>query len=218
MLHLNLVEELNRNYEEFNLKFELFPTPKVPYSKFILKENSERKKEFLDWFEFHDKIVEKLQHPVQEFQKNQIKTINTSKRKEMETDFDEIPFPLCLDYYTNSKDEKWKFIKDSSRKYFNRLISNPQESVVSILGRNFLIPKNSSFFLSSISNGKFFLKQLNCKKFQLIIMDPPWQNKSVNRGNQYQQFNHEKLLQIPFSQLKDETKGGYIAVFYYYLI
>jgi hypothetical protein len=211
MIQLNLIQELNRNYEEFNLKFELFPTPKVPYSKFVLKE-TERKKEFLEWFEFHDKIVEKLQNPIKEFQNNQILTSKTIKRKEFESNFDEIPFPLCLEYYTKSSEEKWKFIKNSSQKYFNQLICNQNESIISILGRNFLIPKNSSFFLSSISNGKEFLNQLNCKKFQFIFMDPPWQNKSVNRGNQYQQFNHENLLNIPFNQLKDEYKGGYIAV------
>lgn len=41
-------------------------------------------------------------------------------------------------------------------------------------------------------------------RFNLIVMDPPWQNKSVARGKQYATFHHAELLKIDISALADE--------------
>lgn len=40
-------------------------------------------------------------------------------------------------------------------------------------------------------------------RFQLIVMDPPWVNKSVERGKQYATFHHTELLKVDVPALAD---------------
>eukprot|EP01080_Neovahlkampfia_damariscottae_P001828 gene1828-970_t len=214
-IFLNINEELNKNYDKYKLKVDLFPSPLQAYNKFVSK-NSERHEEFKDWFNFHDKIIEKLEPPLLEFQKEfktEINSVETQENTKNVQKVEEIPFSLCLDFYTQQQ-QTWNYFQhlNSSQKFFNNLIKNEKETVLNILNREFLIPKNCSFFISDISNSQNFLNQLGQQRFEFIIMDPPWENKSVNRSNHYNQFNHLDLFQIPVTKIIDQEKGGYLAI------
>ncbi|GLE04369.1 hypothetical protein PINS_up013299 [Pythium insidiosum] len=43
-------------------------------------------------------------------------------------------------------------------------------------------------------------------KFQLIVMDPPWENKSVRRGRQYATFHHTDLSKIDLPSIVDDSE------------
>lgn len=74
--------------------------------------------------------------------------------------------------------------------------------VISALGTKFLFPAMSRFFLSDIS-------ELSClanegKKYDLIVIDPPWENKSVKRSKQYQSLSLGQIKSIPVPELAVE--------------
>jgi hypothetical protein len=77
--------------------------------------------------------------------------------------------------------------------FFNKLVHNndTNESTVAAGGLTFILPPNSSFLIGNIfellkpspSKDQLHIDQDNHdpRKFDLIIMDPPWHSKSVSR-------------------------------------
>ena len=63
----------------------------------------------------------------------------------------------------------------------NRPISIKFNLELKIQKSSYLLPANSTFIACDVKNlGKFRLA-----KFDIVYMDPPWQNKSVQRGSKY---------------------------------
>ena len=80
--------------------------------------------------------------------------------------------------------------------------------------RQYLIPSQSTFVLSSIEHGMDGLG-MAAARFDLILMDPPWSNRSVRRAATYK--SHEQQREDPFLQtlpvLKNHLKpDGLVAV------
>uniref|UniRef100_A0A8C7B282 Methyltransferase 4, N6-adenosine n=1 Tax=Neovison vison TaxID=452646 RepID=A0A8C7B282_NEOVI len=66
---------------------------------------------------------------------------------------------------------------------FSRVVENNSSitKMITLMGQNYLVPPKSSFLLSDIS---CMHPLLNCRKtYDVIVIDPPWQNKSVKRSN-----------------------------------
>lgn len=72
---------------------------------------------------------------------------------------------------------------------------------------NFLFPQNSMFFSKDISDME---KHLSGKKYDLILLDPPWWNKYIRRkrkkaGDAYDMLFNEDVKNLPVeSLLKDD--------------
>ncbi|XP_005372720.1 PREDICTED: methyltransferase-like protein 4 isoform X2 [Chinchilla lanigera] len=84
---------------------------------------------------------------------------------------------------------------------FSRFVENNSSfsKMITLMGQKYLLPPNSSFLLSDIS---CMQPLLNCgKTFDVIVMDPPWQNKSVKRSNRYSYLSPLQIQQIPVPQL-----------------
>ncbi|KAK2094593.1 Methyltransferase-like protein 4 [Saguinus oedipus] len=66
---------------------------------------------------------------------------------------------------------------------FLRVIENNSSftKVITLMGQKYLLPPKSSFLLSDISCMQPLLNYR--KTFDVIVIDPPWQNKSVKRSN-----------------------------------
>ncbi|XP_062986671.1 N(6)-adenine-specific methyltransferase METTL4 isoform X2 [Elgaria multicarinata webbii] len=71
--------------------------------------------------------------------------------------------------------------------------------IITLMGQKYLFPPNSAFLLSDIS----FMQPLldYNKKFDIIVIDPPWENKSVKRSNRYSYLSHWQIKQIPIPAL-----------------
>ncbi|KAF7246312.1 Methyltransferase-like protein 4 [Varanus komodoensis] len=71
--------------------------------------------------------------------------------------------------------------------------------IITLMGQKYLFPPKSAFLLSDIS----FIQPLldYNKKFGIIVIDPPWENKSVKRSNRYGYLSHWQIKQIPVPAL-----------------
>ncbi|KAI8903438.1 MT-A70-domain-containing protein [Powellomyces hirtus] len=93
---------------------------------------------------------------------------------------------------------------------FNTVVSNPSTGckTMSLFGHSYIIPAQSSFIMSDLAKAPRLLNTLD--PFDLIVMDPPWPNKSVRRAGQYGDIDVYDLFQIPLKNLL--ASGGYVAV------
>ncbi|XP_049756979.1 N(6)-adenine-specific methyltransferase METTL4 isoform X1 [Elephas maximus indicus] len=84
---------------------------------------------------------------------------------------------------------------------FSRVVENNSSftKMITLMGQKYLLPPKSSFLLSDIS---CMQPLLNCrKKYDVIVIDPPWQNKSVKRSNRYSYLSPMQIKQIPVPQM-----------------
>ncbi|XP_048364200.1 N(6)-adenine-specific methyltransferase METTL4 isoform X2 [Sphaerodactylus townsendi] len=71
--------------------------------------------------------------------------------------------------------------------------------LITLMGHTYLFPPQSSFLLSDISCMQPLLNYN--KKFGVIVIDPPWENKSVKRSNRYSYLSPWQIKQIPVPAL-----------------
>ncbi|NWX22469.1 METL4 protein, partial [Aegotheles bennettii] len=71
--------------------------------------------------------------------------------------------------------------------------------IVVLMGQKYLVPPKSSFLLSDISCLQPLLNYK--KKYGVIVIDPPWENKSVKRSNRYSFLSSWQIKQIPVPAL-----------------
>ncbi|XP_078574262.1 uncharacterized protein LOC144860761 isoform X2 [Branchiostoma floridae x Branchiostoma japonicum] len=90
---------------------------------------------------------------------------------------------------------------EESRDIFNRLvlIDSNQAIIKCLLGSRYLLPPRSSFLMSDITRMEPLLQ--GGLKYHLIVMDPPWENKSVKRGKKYESLSPWQLFQLPIPSL-----------------
>ena len=82
-----------------------------------------------------------------------------------------------------------------------RVVTNSSESciVINALGARFLIPPHSTFFMSDIKDiGK--LMNLG-QRYDLIVIDPPWSNKSVKRARNYKALPFQSIKSLPIQSI-----------------
>ncbi|CAH0522470.1 unnamed protein product [Peronospora belbahrii] len=94
-----------------------------------------------------------------------------------------------------SKASKEKVLDDGSI-HFN---ATNYLQVAVVNNTKIILPAGSSFAQRDVRE----LRQISLEKFKLIVMDPPWQNKSVLRGKQYGMFDHTDLLAIDIPHIAD---------------
>ncbi|XP_078414675.1 N(6)-adenine-specific methyltransferase METTL4 [Cetorhinus maximus] len=82
----------------------------------------------------------------------------------------------------------------------SRLIENGSDCarIVTLMGQRYLLPPRSSFLLSDIS---CIEPLLGYKKYDVITLDPPWENKSVKRSKGYSYLFPWQIQQIPVPAL-----------------
>ncbi|XP_053848801.1 N(6)-adenine-specific methyltransferase METTL4 isoform X3 [Vidua macroura] len=71
--------------------------------------------------------------------------------------------------------------------------------IIVLMGQKYLVPPKSSFLLSDISCLQPLLNYK--KKYDVIVIDPPWENKSVKRSNRYSYLSSWQIKQIPVPAL-----------------
>ncbi|RLN74383.1 hypothetical protein BBJ28_00020219 [Nothophytophthora sp. Chile5] len=69
-------------------------------------------------------------------------------------------------------------------------------------GGSVVLPAGACFALRDVRE----LHQLPLGKHQLIVLDPPWENKSVARAKRYATFHHTELLKIDVRHIADEQE------------
>ncbi|XP_067133908.1 N(6)-adenine-specific methyltransferase METTL4 isoform X2 [Centruroides vittatus] len=72
------------------------------------------------------------------------------------------------------------------------------------LGKKYIIPDRTRFLLGDLSQIENLIKNTK-NKFDVILMDPPWFNKSIKRKKSYHMLRNEDLLNIPIPQLANSN-------------
>ncbi|KAI7849734.1 MT-A70-domain-containing protein [Circinella umbellata] len=98
---------------------------------------------------------------------------------------------------------------------FHKVIRNPSVDYCTMLkldSNNYLIPPRSEFLMSDLTTGMTDLVSYveQAGKRDLIVMDPPWPNKSVRRSSKYETQDIYDLFQIPIPELL--APQGIVAV------
>uniref|UniRef100_A0A3Q3AS12 Methyltransferase 4, N6-adenosine n=1 Tax=Kryptolebias marmoratus TaxID=37003 RepID=A0A3Q3AS12_KRYMA len=83
---------------------------------------------------------------------------------------------------------------------FSQVTENKEDwaAVVTMMGEEYVIPPNTAFLLSDFTR---IQPLVQCKKFDLIVIDPPWENKSVKRSRRYSFLPSTQLKRLPVPQL-----------------
>nr|XP_057916191.1 N(6)-adenine-specific methyltransferase METTL4 isoform X2 [Doryrhamphus excisus] len=84
---------------------------------------------------------------------------------------------------------------------FSRVTENTSKwaAVVPLMGEEYVIPPHAAFLLSDFSRMQPLLR---CgRKFDVIVMDPPWENKSVKRSRRYRSLPSSQLKRLPLPDL-----------------
>ncbi|KAM3843328.1 N(6)-adenine-specific methyltransferase METTL4 [Diretmus argenteus] len=84
---------------------------------------------------------------------------------------------------------------------FSRITENSTDwaMVVSLMGERYVIPPHAAFFLSDFTRMQPLVHY--GKKFELIVMDPPWENKSLKRSRRYSSLPSSQLKRLPIPLL-----------------
>ncbi|XP_067948831.1 N(6)-adenine-specific methyltransferase METTL4-like [Watersipora subatra] len=87
----------------------------------------------------------------------------------------------------------------------NLIESNCVDNIsLRLQGRKFLIPTNSSFLMSDILGLQEFSQTFD-RKFNFLIVDPPWENKSARRKKVYKRLNNTEFLELPIKRMSAEN-------------
>ncbi|KAJ3167788.1 Methyltransferase-like protein 4 [Geranomyces variabilis] len=95
---------------------------------------------------------------------------------------------------------------------FHAIVQNNSDAckTLNVLNHSYIIPPYSDFITSDLCRAPQTLRTLD--PFDLIVMDPPWPNKSVQRAGSYDEIDVYDLFKIPGKRLV--RPGGYVAVWF----
>ena len=103
-------------------------------------------------------------------------------------------------------DDDLKCSKISIDELSGRVVINSRKdwSVIKFSEVHFAIPQNCIFLLSDIAELQTLVNYIQCdsnRKYDCIILDPPWENRSAIRSHKYQWLSEHDLLQLPLPKL-----------------
>jgi hypothetical protein len=83
-----------------------------------------------------------------------------------------------------------------------KVVTNPTATtqVVGVGAAQFAVPSNATFVCADLMHGTRLLRGLD-RVYDVIVLDPPWENKSARRGNKYNTLPNDALFQIPLPTL-----------------
>ncbi|XP_041823550.1 N(6)-adenine-specific methyltransferase METTL4 isoform X2 [Melanotaenia boesemani] len=80
---------------------------------------------------------------------------------------------------------------------FSRVTENKEDwaAAVTLMGEEYVIPPHTAFLLSDFTRIQPLISY--GRRFNLIVMDPPWENKSVKRSRRYSSLPSSQLKRLP---------------------
>ena len=82
-----------------------------------------------------------------------------------------------------------------------RVVTNSTKNwaIIKHLGAHFVIPQNCTFLLSDITEFQTlvdYVQGSSHRKYDCVVLDPPWENRSAIRSHKYQWLSERDLLQL----------------------
>ncbi|KAK4274760.1 hypothetical protein QN277_017941 [Acacia crassicarpa] len=96
---------------------------------------------------------------------------------------------------------------------FNNLIANETTDDVEaeFLNNHYLIPRESCFYMSDVGQIHNMVPADADSGFNLIVVDPPWENASAHQKSRYATLPNRYFLSLPIMQLT-HTEGALVAL------
>ena len=81
---------------------------------------------------------------------------------------------------------------------FGHVITNQESCDITItaLGVRFLVPAKSSFLLSDMSKIELLTVSHDAPQYSLLVMDPPWENRSAIRGKKLVPMKYGVIVHV----------------------
>ncbi|KAM3928599.1 N(6)-adenine-specific methyltransferase METTL4 [Leptodactylus fuscus] len=110
----------------------------------------------------------------------------------------DMPYVYFPEYTVHVLDTGNPFSQDGD--FLSNITENAtnRPQTIHLMGEEYLIPPRSSFLLSDISCME---PLLHYKKYSIIVIDPPWENKSVKRSKRYDSLSPLEMKQLPIPAL-----------------
>ncbi|XP_051708040.1 N(6)-adenine-specific methyltransferase METTL4 isoform X1 [Oryctolagus cuniculus] len=214
---------IHKEYQQSNEKEDLKNDVKKENSTSIIGKKRKRCVTFnqgeLDAMEYHTKIRELILDGSLQLIQEGLKSGFLHPLSENQDKYSEpvtLPLDTCslsglcamaknLPSFSETELQMLQLIDDdmsvTEKDLFSRLVENSSRftRMITLMGQKYLLPPKSSFLLSDIS---YMKPLLNCRKtFDVIVIDPPWQNKSVKRSHKYSYLSPQEIKQIPVPEL-----------------
>lgn len=102
-------------------------------------------------------------------------------------------------------DECLRFTKSFTNQY-EHFGNDKEYPIIKTIGKNkYVLPPYSSCYVGDVRN----ILSVTGTRYDVVLLDPPWKNKSVKRKKGYMTLTNDDLLCIPVHQL---TKPGSIVI------
>ncbi|XP_009334546.2 methyltransferase-like protein 2 isoform X2 [Pyrus x bretschneideri] len=105
-----------------------------------------------------------------------------------------------------------EYCKQRAVPVFNNLVINETSEDVEaeLLGSRYILPPESSFYMSDLGQIHNLIPESDCG-FNLIVVDPPWENGSARQKLRYSTLPNRYFLSLPIKQLC-HTNGALVAL------
>ncbi|KAE9600074.1 hypothetical protein Lal_00046200 [Lupinus albus] len=96
---------------------------------------------------------------------------------------------------------------------FNNLVANDTkvEAVAEIQNNHYIIPRESCFYMSDLGQLRNLIPAHADSGFNLIMVDPPWENASAYQKSRYPTLPNRYFLSLPIKQLT-HTNGALVCL------
>ncbi|KAL2318689.1 hypothetical protein Fmac_032565 [Flemingia macrophylla] len=96
---------------------------------------------------------------------------------------------------------------------FNNLVANDTkyDAVAEILNNRYILPRESCFYMSDLGQIRNLIPAHADSGFNLIIVDPPWENASAHQKSRYPTLPNRYFLSLPIKQLT-HSEGALVAL------
>ncbi|XP_002127115.2 N(6)-adenine-specific methyltransferase METTL4 [Ciona intestinalis] len=220
-VYRNTLTDNSDEIKSFQLKEEYFAigTPfieeGIKIGENTLSKNGKRKRrkrkspfsmEEIKAQEHHELVVGKLQTALDSV-KDEFKTVRNSSIVQFVEK--QSPKMSAIDC-SNPVATNGLFPKFIEGHFFTKNVSEvPLE--VKLNSEAILVPGNARYLMSDLEGLKQIVEESkNGGKYNCIVMDPPWENKSVKRGKKYNWLSFDDIIKMPVPQLTEE--GCYVIV------
>eukprot|EP00268_Persea_americana_P042100 TRINITY_DN4208_c1_g1_i8.p1 TRINITY_DN4208_c1_g1~~TRINITY_DN4208_c1_g1_i8.p1 ORF type:complete len:426 (-),score=64.60 TRINITY_DN4208_c1_g1_i8:198-1475(-) len=128
-------------------------------------------------------------------------------------------YEMSLHFYSQKKqggDEGMQLVRHGEGvvvPIFSNLVSNEtnDDAEAEFLDRWFILPRKSCFHMSDLGQIRNLIPADSAHLFNLIVIDPPWENRSVHQKSVYPMLPNRNLLSLPVKQLA-HTEGALVAL------
>ncbi|XP_056865244.1 methyltransferase-like protein 2 isoform X2 [Raphanus sativus] len=117
---------------------------------------------------------------------------------------------LCSNLH--SDDDKEECSEERVFKVFNNLVVNETEEVEAEFSNGrYIMPRKSCFYMSDLLHIRNLVPAKHEEGFNLIVIDPPWENASAHQKSKYPTLPNRYFLSLPIKQLTHD-EGALVAL------